>query len=340
MIQSTSREYSENIDTHPGSRSEGGSECYTMEDDFINKFLASELNFTPEFIKEFETTLSTFMYLCKLMFTENKPQPPPTPQPSLIKNNIHRTPIENTIRSEDIFGKAPDNLQQQYQYVPLAAQQMGTYQMATHNTLPNDINYLTLQQKTSEILLKAKNKLATQVLMDTEDQFITLPYMLKNVPKTPYPSMASLHDNDDDIYNKQWPYIPMPTDFMRSEVEKGSYSFSLQEQDDTDNLLSPDNSKFRMDLHNRQPYDIDENSVVVERRRDITTLLKMISSELRGDNEPGCSDYLEHELSRYAAFLQNYPTMARYIDELKCDIKLRNFLLLNLQNDLIRLLSD
>lgn len=77
-----------------------------------------------------------------------------------------------------------------------------------------------------------------------------------------------------------------------------------------------------------------------EMREDINELLEAISSELRGDTEPGSNDYLDRELSRYKNFLMAQNHLTGQFRSLTSEQKLRNCLLLNLQNDLVKLLND
>lgn len=77
-----------------------------------------------------------------------------------------------------------------------------------------------------------------------------------------------------------------------------------------------------------------------EMREDICELLEAISAELRGTTEPGSSDYLERELSRYKGFVMSHSDLATHLKSLSSGMKLRYFLLLGLQNDLVKLLSD
>lgn len=77
-----------------------------------------------------------------------------------------------------------------------------------------------------------------------------------------------------------------------------------------------------------------------ETREDICELLEAISAELRGTTEPGSSDYLERELSRYKGFVMSHSDLATHLKSLSSGMKLRYFLLLGLQNDLVKLLSD
>lgn len=75
-------------------------------------------------------------------------------------------------------------------------------------------------------------------------------------------------------------------------------------------------------------------------REDISDLLEAISGELRGDIEPGTNDCLERELARYKVFMMSHSKLAIHLTTLTTDMKLRHFLLLSLQNDLIKLLSE
>ncbi|XP_017477053.1 PREDICTED: uncharacterized protein LOC108367041 [Rhagoletis zephyria] len=70
----------------------------------------------------------------------------------------------------------------------------------------------------------------------------------------------------------------------------------------------------------------------------IATLLKAIASELRGEQTPGSNDFLEYELARYKNFIKNYSHLAGNMFKLQDRPILRPFLLLNLQNDLVKLL--
>ncbi|XP_067643000.1 uncharacterized protein [Eurosta solidaginis] len=75
-------------------------------------------------------------------------------------------------------------------------------------------------------------------------------------------------------------------------------------------------------------------------RQDVATLLEAISAELRGIVDSGCNDYLESELLRYKNFIMNFSSIACVLDKLKTQPTLRSFLLINLQNDLIKLITD
>ncbi|XP_011195553.2 uncharacterized protein LOC105220762 [Zeugodacus cucurbitae] len=75
-------------------------------------------------------------------------------------------------------------------------------------------------------------------------------------------------------------------------------------------------------------------------RSQITTLLEAIASELRGEQTPGTNDYLEYELARYKNFKLQFPQVAEKISKLKAEQSLRSYFLLNLQNDLVKLLND
>lgn len=75
-------------------------------------------------------------------------------------------------------------------------------------------------------------------------------------------------------------------------------------------------------------------------RSQITTLLDAIASELRGEQSPGTNDYLEYELARYKNFKLQFPQVAEKIAKLKAEQSLRSYFLLNLQNDLVKLLND
>ncbi|XP_046807282.1 uncharacterized protein LOC111675849 [Lucilia cuprina] len=77
-----------------------------------------------------------------------------------------------------------------------------------------------------------------------------------------------------------------------------------------------------------------------EMREDINELLEAIKAELCGDSEPGSNDYLDRELSRYKSFLMANSYLAEHLKSLTSDIKLRNCLLLSLQNDLVKLLNE
>lgn len=77
-----------------------------------------------------------------------------------------------------------------------------------------------------------------------------------------------------------------------------------------------------------------------EMPEDICELLEAISAELQGTTEPGSSDYLERELSRYKGFVMSHSDLATHLKSLSSGMKLRYFLLLGLQNDLVKLLSD
>ncbi|KAL9901589.1 uncharacterized protein ACN2A1_003345 [Glossina fuscipes fuscipes] len=80
---------------------------------------------------------------------------------------------------------------------------------------------------------------------------------------------------------------------------------------------------------------------VEELSTNISDLLNAISAELRGDINPGSNEFLETELGRYKAFLNKHHVhITRHMGKLKPDSKLRNFLLLSLQNDLIKLLNE
>lgn len=73
---------------------------------------------------------------------------------------------------------------------------------------------------------------------------------------------------------------------------------------------------------------------------DIQELLNCISGELKGDLEPGQNSYLEHELCRYREFIMEYSQMACSLQAMPTEAMMRSFLLLNLQNDLVKLLND
>lgn len=75
-------------------------------------------------------------------------------------------------------------------------------------------------------------------------------------------------------------------------------------------------------------------------RSQITTLLDAIGAELRGEQSPGTNDYLEYELARYKNFKLQFPQVAERIAKLKAEQSLRSYFLLNLQNDLVKLLND
>uniref|UniRef100_A0A1B0FJR1 DUF4485 domain-containing protein n=1 Tax=Glossina morsitans morsitans TaxID=37546 RepID=A0A1B0FJR1_GLOMM len=80
---------------------------------------------------------------------------------------------------------------------------------------------------------------------------------------------------------------------------------------------------------------------VEELSTNISDLLNAISAELRGDINPGSNEFLETELGRYKTFLSKHHVhITRHMGKLKPDSKLRNFLLLSLQNDLIKLLNE
>ncbi|XP_067645214.1 uncharacterized protein [Eurosta solidaginis] len=72
----------------------------------------------------------------------------------------------------------------------------------------------------------------------------------------------------------------------------------------------------------------------------IQVLLDAIASELRGEQTPGSNDFLECELARYKNFIQNYSDMSVKLEKLRQQPTLRSFLLLNLQNDLVKLLNE
>ncbi|XP_065359103.1 uncharacterized protein LOC135953241 [Calliphora vicina] len=73
---------------------------------------------------------------------------------------------------------------------------------------------------------------------------------------------------------------------------------------------------------------------------DINELLEAITAELRGDAEPGSNDYLDRELSRYKNFFMENSHLASHLRSLTSNMKLRNCLLLSLQNDLVKLLNE
>ena len=75
-------------------------------------------------------------------------------------------------------------------------------------------------------------------------------------------------------------------------------------------------------------------------RDDINKLLAAIMAELSGDVEPGSNDYLDRELARYKGFLMANSRLTTNFKTVKCDMKLRNCLLLSLQNDLVKLLNE
>ena len=75
-------------------------------------------------------------------------------------------------------------------------------------------------------------------------------------------------------------------------------------------------------------------------RDDINKLLAAIMAELSGDVEPGSNDYLDRELARYKGFLMANSRLKTNLKTLKSDMKLRNCLLLSLQNDLVKLLNE
>ncbi|XP_011195552.2 uncharacterized protein LOC105220761 [Zeugodacus cucurbitae] len=75
-------------------------------------------------------------------------------------------------------------------------------------------------------------------------------------------------------------------------------------------------------------------------RRDVAVLLKAIEAELSGYVGSGCNKYLESELLRYKNFIMNFSNIARVLNKLKSQSALRSFLLLNLQDDLIKLIND
>ncbi|XP_017489610.1 PREDICTED: uncharacterized protein LOC108377829 [Rhagoletis zephyria] len=75
-------------------------------------------------------------------------------------------------------------------------------------------------------------------------------------------------------------------------------------------------------------------------RQDAATLLEAIRAELRGEVGSNCNDYLESELVRYKNFIMNFSSIAFVLDTLKSLPALRTFLLINLQNDLIKLITD
>ncbi|XP_073838931.1 uncharacterized protein isoform X2 [Musca autumnalis] len=77
-----------------------------------------------------------------------------------------------------------------------------------------------------------------------------------------------------------------------------------------------------------------------EMSEDICELLEAISAELSGDVGPGCSAYLENELARYKAHVMSHPDLAAPLKILSSEMKLRYSLLLGLQNELVKLLSD
>ncbi|KAM7357557.1 uncharacterized protein ACRADG_002849 [Cochliomyia hominivorax] len=77
-----------------------------------------------------------------------------------------------------------------------------------------------------------------------------------------------------------------------------------------------------------------------EMREDINELLEAISAELRGDSEPGSNDYLDRELARYKNFLMNQNHLSDHFCSLTSEHKIRNCLLLSLQNSLVKLLND
>lgn len=75
-------------------------------------------------------------------------------------------------------------------------------------------------------------------------------------------------------------------------------------------------------------------------RDDINKLLAAIMAELSGDVDPGSNDYLDRELARYKGFLMANCRLTANFKTLKSDMKLRNCLLLSLQNDLVKLLNE
>lgn len=75
-------------------------------------------------------------------------------------------------------------------------------------------------------------------------------------------------------------------------------------------------------------------------RRDVIVLLKAIEAELSGYVGSGCNKYLESELLRYKSFIMNFSHIARVLNKLKSQSALRSFLLLSLQDDLIKLINE
>lgn len=88
-----------------------------------------------------------------------------------------------------------------------------------------------------------------------------------------------------------------------------------------------------------QEYDVFAN-VKDTFRRDVVILLKAIAAELSGYVGCGCNKYLESELLRYKNFIMNFSNFARVLNKLKSQSALRSFLLLNLQDDLIKLINE
>ncbi|XP_064539487.1 uncharacterized protein LOC135429167 [Drosophila montana] len=92
---------------------------------------------------------------------------------------------------------------------------------------------------------------------------------------------------------------------------------------------------FGYNMRHRRP--IDEQA-----RKDMNYLLETIKSELRGQENQNTDEYLELELRRYRDFYARH----RHTDpEFKVNVaagpeKERIFMLLNMQNDLVKLLSD
>ncbi|XP_012158134.1 uncharacterized protein LOC105664962 [Ceratitis capitata] len=87
---------------------------------------------------------------------------------------------------------------------------------------------------------------------------------------------------------------------------------------------------------NYDPYAHAKESL----RQDVAALLEAIQGELSGYVESGCNKYLESELLRYKNFIMNFSSIACVLNNLKSQPALRSFLLINLQNDLIKLISD
>ncbi|XP_054732701.1 uncharacterized protein LOC129240748 [Anastrepha obliqua] len=72
----------------------------------------------------------------------------------------------------------------------------------------------------------------------------------------------------------------------------------------------------------------------------IRALLDVIFSELSGESTPGTNDFLESELARYKNFIMNYSVMGANMLQWKSQPALRSFLLMQLQNDLVKLLNE
>ncbi|XP_012158136.1 uncharacterized protein LOC105664963 [Ceratitis capitata] len=107
----------------------------------------------------------------------------------------------------------------------------------------------------------------------------------------------------------------------------------------TSSALYQESDKYEADAccSAHQDNVLGDPQLVYER---ITVLLDAIASELRGDQTPGNNDYLEYELARYKKFIMGYSKVAAEISKLQARKSLRSYLLLNLQNDLVKLLNE